>query len=145
METKHHFIITKYCPNEQIFDGMLTYTEARKFMDENATNERRVGFKVFNELYNNGSGRWEDYKDSYHGGRKVYDSKGQLYILDPDYRSMWLPESQAWHLWFVKDGGTRDFIQSFKHEEAAKQWRDFLSAEWKKGKYIVEPSDIQNK
>ena len=143
MEQKHHFIITRYCPMEQLFDGMMTFTEARKFMDEHASFERRVGFKVFNELYNNGSGRWEDFKDSYHGGRKVYDNKGYLYILDPDHRGMWKPEDQAWHLWFVRNDGTRMFIQSFKSEEQANKRRDYLTADWKEGTYIVEPSDIK--
>lgn len=145
MENRYHFIITKYCPKEQIFDGMMTVAEAHKFMDENATDERRVGFKVFNELYNNGSGRWEDYQDSYHGGRKVYDNKGKLYILDPDYRSMWEPDNQRFHLWCTdKHGNFQSFIQSFATEEAANKWRDHLQ----KGRedyytYIVKPSDIQ--
>lgn len=139
MEQKHHFIITRYCPMEQLFDGMMTFTEARKFMDENASFERRVGFKVFNDAMN----RWEDFKDSYHGGRKVYDNKGYLYILDPDHRGMWKPEDQAWHLWFVKNDGTRKFVQSFKTEEQANKRRDYLTADWKEGTYIVEPSDIK--
>ena len=143
MEERHHFKISRYCPKEEIFDGMMTFTEARKFMDENATFERRVGFKVFNQIYNNGSGRWEDYKDAYHGGRKVYDNKGELYILDPDYSGMWRPESQAWHLWFVKNDGTRNFIKSFATEEQANNLRNFLTADWKEGQYIVEPSDIK--
>lgn len=143
MEQKHHFIITRYCPTEQIFDGEMTFTEARQFMDQHASNERRVGFKVFNQLYNNGSGRWEDYKDSYHGGRKVYDNKGQLYILDPDYRSMWTPKSQAWHLWLVKHDGTRVFVQSFGTEKQANHRRDFLSAASTEWEYIVEPTDIK--
>lgn len=138
-EKKHHFIIDRYCPKEQIFDGEMTFTEARRFMDENASFERRVGFKVFNDL----TGKWEDFKCSYHGGRKVYDCAGQLYILDPDYRNMWLPESQAWHLWFVKDDGTRLFIQSFKTEVAANKRKDTLTADYIEGKYIVEPSDIK--
>ena len=70
---------------EQLFDGMMTFTEARKFMDEHASYERRVGFKVFNDLLN----CWQDFKDSYHGGRKVYDNHGDLYIIDQDYRNMW--------------------------------------------------------
>ena len=85
MEEKYHFIITRYCPKEQLFAGMMTFTEARKFMDEHASYERRVGFKVFNELRNT----WEDFRDiAYHGGRKVYDN-GELYIIDPDYRHIW--------------------------------------------------------
>ena len=139
MEQKHHFIITRYCPAEQIFDGDMTFTEARKFMDEHATNERRVGFKVFNDcIY-----KWQDFGDSYHGGRKVYDKQGQLYILDPDYRNMWWPDSQKWHLWFVKADGSRMFIQSFKTEGQANMRRDFLTADWKEGHYIVEHSDIK--
>lgn len=68
----------------------MTFTEARKFMDENATFERRVGFKVFNDMRN----RWEDYGDSFHGGRKMYDKKGDLYIIDSDYRNMWKAETE---------------------------------------------------
>jgi len=138
MEQKHHFIITRYCPTEQLFDGMMTFTEARKFMDQNASFERRVGYRVFNEH----TCKWEDFKDSYHGGRKVYDKNGQLFIIDPDYRNMWIPESQAWHLWFVKSDGTRMFIQSFETKEKANVRRDFLTSARKDGTYIVEPSDI---
>ena len=138
MEQKHHFIITRYCQMEQLFDGDMTFTEARKFMDENASFERRVGFKVFNDH----TCKWEDFKDSYHGGRKVYDKKGQLYIIDPDYRNMWWPESQAWHLWYVKPDSSRMFCQSFATEEQANARREFLTADWKEGTYIVEPSDI---
>ena len=75
MRTKHHFIISRYCPKEEIFDGEMDFTEARKFMDEHATEERRVGFKVFNELMN----RWEDFGDGFHGGRKVYDKQGKSF------------------------------------------------------------------
>lgn len=139
MKIKHHFEITRYCPMEKLFDGRMTFTEARKFMDENASFERRVGFKVFNEAMN----RWEDFKDSYHGGRKVYDNKGYLYILDPDYTEMLKPENQAWHLWFVDNEGTRKFIQSFKTEEQANSRSSFLAADWKEGTYIVEQSDIK--
>lgn len=138
MENKYHFIITRYCPTEQLFDGILTFKEARKFMDNNASYERRVGFKVFNDLMN----RWEDFNDSYHGGRKVYDNKGNLYILDPDYSGMWNTEDQAWHLWFVNNKGLRKFVQSFTTEEQAYKWRDYLNADWKDGTYIVEPTDI---
>lgn len=136
---KYHFIITRYCPVELLFDGMMTFTEARKFMDEHASFERRVGFKVFNDAIN----RWENFKDSYHGGRKVYDTKGNLYILDPDYSEMWKPEDQALQLWFVRNDGTRIFIQSFKTESQAHKWREYLTADWKEGAYIVEPSDIK--
>lgn len=117
---------------------MMTFTEARKFMDEHASFERRVGFKVFNDAMN----RWEDFKDSYHGGRKVYDNKGYLYILDPDHSGMWKPEDQAWHLWFVRNDSTRIFVQSFKTEEQANKRRDFLQEGRKEYKYVVEPSDI---
>jgi len=141
METKHHFIIMRYCPTEQLFDGMMTFTEARRFMDENATFERRVGYKVFNDNIC----KWQDFKDTYHGGRKVYDKEGQLYILDPDYRNMWWPEYQAWHLWFVKTDGTRIFLQSFKYEEQANKRRDYLMFDWIEGTYVVEPSDIDVK
>lgn len=139
METKHHFIITRYCPTEQLFDGEMTFTEARRFMDQNASNERRVGFKVFNDAI----GRWEDFGNSYHGGRKVYDKHGNCFIIDPDYGNMWPPESQQWHLWFVKTDGTRLFCQSFKDEESANKRRDFLAGPRKEGTYIVEPSDIK--
>lgn len=139
MEPKHLFIITKYCPMEKLFDGIMTFTEAHKFMDEHASDERRVGYKVFNNYLQ----KWQDFKDSYHGGRKVYDNRGYLYILDPDYRNMWEPESQAFHLWFVKNDGTRIFVQSFKDEEQANKRRNFLTADWKEGTYIVEPSDIK--
>lgn len=138
MEQKHHFIITKYCPMEQIFDGMMTFTEAHKFMDEHASFERRVGYKVFDDNLS----KWLDFKDSYHGGRKMYDKRGKLYILDPDYREMWEPESQAFHLWFVRNDGTRIFVQSFENEKQANRRRDYLTADWKEGTYIVKPTDI---
>lgn len=139
MDKMHYFIITRYCPVEELFDGMMTFTAAHRFMDEHASFERRVGFKIFNE----GMNRWEDFKDSYHGGRKVYDNKGELYILDPNYRGMWKPEDQAWHLWYVRSDRSRVFIQSFRTVEQANEWRDFLTADWKDGRYIVEPSDIK--
>ena len=141
MEQKHHFIITRYCPTEQLFDGMMTFTEARKFMDEHASFERRVGFKVFNDAMNS----WEDFKDSYHGGRKVYDKKGDLYIIDPDYKSMWRPEACRWYIWEVSQG--RRFIISLGTKERAdevcakyQKWYDY---ETDHRKYIVEPSDIK--
>lgn len=138
MEKKLQFIITRYCPREEIFRGEMTFTEARKFMDENATFERRVGFEVFNDVY----GRWEKFNNvAYHGGRKVYDN-GNLYILDPDYREMWKPEDQAWHIWLVRKDGTRLFIQSYKSEEKANKWRDWLQTGRDEYQYIVEPSDI---
>lgn len=139
MEQKHHFIITRFCPMEQLFDGMMTFTEARKYMDEHASFECRVGFKVFNDLMC----KWQSFNDSYHGGRKVYDKKGTLFILDPDYGGMWKLEDQVWHLWFVENNGTRIFIQSFKTEEQAIKRRDYLIANRNEGIYIVEPSDIK--
>lgn len=138
MATKHHFKISRYCPKEIIFDGEMTFTEAHKFMDEHASFERRVGYEVFNDTFN----RWETYGISYHGGRKVYDKKGQLFILDPDYRGMWLPESQQWHLWCITPDGSKVFCQSYKSEERASEHRDFLQAGRDEYQYIVEPSDI---
>ena len=139
MEQKYHFIITRYSPTEQLFDGMMSFTEARKFMDEHASFERRVGFKVFNEYLS----KWQDFKDTFYGGRKVYDKKGDLYILDPNYRGRKKPEPQAWHLWFERNDGMRIFLQSFKTEEQAKKRCDFLTADWQEGTYIVAPSDIK--
>ena len=117
----------------------MDFTEARKFMDEHATEERRVGFKVFNELMN----RWEDYGDSYHGGRKVYDKRGNLYILDPDYSSMWKPEGQRFHLWRKVPDGSSRFVQSFATEEQAAKRRDFLQEGQSTYEFYVKPSDIQ--
>lgn len=139
MKQKHHFIIEKYCPLEKIFDGYMTFQEAHHFMDENATFERRVGYKVYNEC----TCKWEDFKDSYHGGRKVYDKKGNLFILDPDYNSMWRPNSQKWHLWFIKPDGKHIFCQSFSTFDKANERREFLMAGWKSGTYTVRESDIQ--
>ena len=140
MEEKHHFIITRYCPVEQLFDGMMTFTEARKFMDENASFERRVGFKVFNGMLN----RWEDFGDSYHGGRKVYDKKGNLNIIDPDYRNMWSPENCGWYVWEVSNG--RRFIISLgtkeRAEEVCAHYQKWYDYETDHRQYIVEPSDI---
>lgn len=138
MEQKHHFIITRYCPTEVIFDGDMTFTEARKFMDQHASYERRVGFKVFNDQ----TCKWDDFKNvAYHGGRKVYDN-GDPYIIDPDYRNMWKPESQQWHLWCITNDERRIFCQSFKNEEQAYNRRDFLQEGRNEYKYVVEPSDI---
>lgn len=138
MEQKHQFIITRYCPAEEIFRGEMTFTEARRFMDENASFERRVGFEVFNDA----AGRWERFKDvAYHGGRKVYE-KGDLYILDPNYRGMWKPESQQWHLWCITPDGRKMFCQSFKTEEQANSRREYLQVGREEYQYIVEPSDI---
>jgi len=143
MEEKHLFKIYKYCPKEQIFDGEMTFTEARRFMDENATFERRVGFEVFNDALN----RWEKFDDSYHGGRKVYDKNGDLYIIDPDYKDMWRPEACRWYIWEVSKG--RRFIISVGTKERAdelcaayQKWYDF---EDDHRQYIVEPSDIKIK
>ena len=141
MEQKHQFIITRYCPAEEIFRGEMTFTEARRFMDENASDERRVGFEVFNDAV----GRWEDFKDSYHGGRKVYDKKGDLYIIDPDYKSMWRPEACRWYIWEVSNG--RRFIISLgtkdKAEEVCARYQKWYDYETDHRQYIVEPSDIK--
>lgn len=140
MEKKLQFIITRYCPREDIFRGEMTFTEARKFMDENATSERRVGFEVLNDA----AGRWEKYNNvSYHGGRKVYDN-GNLYILDPDYKSMWRPEACKWYIWEVSNG--RRFIMSLgtkeKAEEVCARYQKWYDYETDHRQYIVEPSDI---
>ena len=131
-------MISRYCPKEMIFDGEMTFAEARRFMDEHATFERRVGFEVFNDAVN----RWENYGDSYHGGRKVYDKKGHLYIFDPDYRGRLRPESQQWHLWCITPDGRKMFCQSFKTKEQAVRRCDFLQVGREECQYIVEPSDI---
>lgn len=136
MEAKHHFIITRYCPKEQIFDGEMTWTQAHRFMDEHATNERRVGFKVFNEMLS----RWEDFGDAYHGGRKVYDKGGELYILDPDYRSQWRPQACGWYVWEVSQG--RSFVMSVGTKERAERIRDDCQSFNPDKKYIVEPADV---
>lgn len=137
---KHLFRIYRYCPKEQIFDGEMTFTEARKFIDENASFERRVGFEVFNDNLN----RWESFKDSYHGGRKVWDN-GQLYIIDPDYGDMWKPENCRWYIWEVSKG--RRFIISVSTKERAEElcaryqkWYDYESDH---RQYIVEPCDVK--
>lgn len=141
MKEKYHFIITRYCPTEEIFDGMMTFTEARKFMDEHASFERRVGFKIFNDTMN----RWEDFKDSYHGGRKVYDKKGDLYIIDPDYKDMWRPEACRWYIWEVSNG--RRFIISLgtkeKADEVCAKYQKWYDYETDQRQYIVEQSDIK--
>lgn len=139
MEEKLHFKITKYCPEEIIFDGEMTFREAHQFMDEHASFERRVGFEVFNEIVN----RWEDFGDSYHGGRKVYDKKGVLYILDPDYRGMYCPTGQQWQLWCIAPDGQKSFCQSFKTKEQADRRRNFLQTGRNEYKYAVVPSDIE--
>lgn len=141
MEQKHQFIITRYCPTEELFRGEMTFTEARRFMDENASYERRVGFEVFNDA----AGRWERFKDvAYHGGRKVYD-KGDLYIIDPDYKSMWRPEACRWYIWEVSNG--RRFIISLgtkeKAEEVCARYQKWYDYESDHRQYIVEPSDIK--
>ena len=141
MEERHHFKISRYCPQEEIFDGMMTFTEARKFMDENASFERRVGYKVFNDMLN----RWEDFGDSYHGGRKVYDKKGNLNIIDPDYRHMWSPEACGWYVWEVSRG--RRFIISLgtkeKAEDVCARYQKIYNSESDPKQYVVEPSDVE--
>lgn len=140
MEEKHHFKISKYNPRELIFDGEMTFTEARRYMDEHADFERRVGFEVFNDATN----EWERFDDSYHGGRKVYD-KGDLYIIDPDYRSMWSPESCGWYIWEVSKG--RRFIMSLgtkeRAEEVCARFQKWYNYESDPRQYIVEPSDVK--
>lgn len=143
MEEKYTFIIKRYCPTEELFKGEMTFTEAHKFMDEHATPERRVGYIVFNEWL----GKWEDFKDAYHGGRKVYDHKGQLYILKPNYAGMDLPEMQQWHLCFIDEAGENRFLQSFATKEKANARCQFLQGcaniMYDGVKYVVKPSDIQ--
>lgn len=134
-----HFIIEQYCPREVLFDGDLSFSDAHRLMDEKATPLRRVGYKVFNDH----TLKWEDFNDSYHGNRKVYDNHGQLYVLDPDYRNMWLPENQRFHLWFVPKQGNKVFIMSFPTEQKAQEAAKFLSAPWREGRYVVKPSDFK--
>ena len=141
MEKQNHFKITRYCPKEEIFDGMMTFTEARKFMDEHASFERRVGFQVFNDMLN----RWEDFGDSYHGGRKGYDKKGNLYILDPDYKHMWHPEACGWDIWEVSNG--RRFVISLGTKERAddlcKKFQKYYGSCGDGRRYVVEESDVR--
>lgn len=141
MEKEYQFIITRYCPREEIFHGKMTFTEARKFMDENATFERRVSFEVFNDAMN----RWENFKDSYLGGRKMYDKRGDLYIIDPDYKDMWRPESCRWYIWEVSNG--RRFIISLgtkeKADEVCAKYQKWYDYENDHRKYVVEPCDIK--
>ena len=139
MNQKYHFKIYQYCPKEQIFDGEMTFQEAHRFCDEHATFERRVNYEVFNEAMH----RWESYGDTYHGGRKVYDKKGELYILEPDYRSMWKPESQRFHLWCFNPDGSYQFVQSFATVEQAQKRRDFLQAGCQDYSYRIVPSDVK--
>jgi len=140
MEKKYQFIITRYCPREEIFRGEMTFTEARKFMDENASFERRVGFEVFNDA----AGRWENLGDSYIGGRKVYDKKDDLYIIDPDYKDMWRPEACRWYIWEVTNG--RRFIISLgtkeKADEVCAKFQKWYDYETDHRQYIVEPCEI---
>ena len=142
MDEKYHFKIARYCPREEIFDGMMTFTEARKFMDENASFERRVGFQVFNDKMN----RWEDFGDSYHGGRKVYDKRGNLNIIDPDYRSMWSPWNCGWYIWEVSRG--RRFIISLgtkeKADEVCKKYQEWHDACGDGLRFVVEESDVHD-
>ena len=141
MEKQKHFKIARYCPKEEIFDGMMTFTEAREFMDVHASFERRVGFQVFNDLRN----RWEDFGDSYHGGRKVYDKKGNLNIIDPDYRNMWSPENCGWYIWEVSRG--RRFIISLGTKERAddlcKKFQKYYGSYGDGLRYVVEESDVR--
>ena len=115
---------------------MMTFTEARKFMDENASFERRVGFQVFNERLN----RWEDFGDSYHGGRKVYDKRGNLNIIDPDYRSMWSPWNCGWYIWEVSQG--RRLIISLGTKEKAEEMCKKLRSDGLR--FVVEESDVHD-
>ena len=141
MDEKYHFKIARYCPREEIFDGMMTFTEARKFMDENASFERRVGFQVFNDKMN----RWEDFGDSYQGGRKVYDKRGNLNIIDPDYRSMWSPWNSGWYIWEVSRG--RRFIISVgtkeKADEVCKKYQELHDSYGDGLRFVVEESDVR--
>lgn len=141
MKQKYHFKIYLYCPKEQIFDGEMTFQEAHRFCDEHATFERRVNYEVFNEAMH----RWENYKDTYHGGRKVYDKHGDLYLLEPDYRGMCEPKSQRFHLWCITPDGDRRFIQSCATEEQANKRRIFLQTGRDEYRYVVVPSDIELK
>lgn len=137
MEQKYQFLITRYCPKEEIFRGEMSFSEARRYMDDNASYERRVSYAV----YNDAAGRWESEMDVvFHGARKVYD-KGDLYILDPDYSGMWKPESQLWHLWCIMPDGRKMFCQSFGSEMQANSRRDYLQTV-REYQYVVEPSDI---
>ncbi len=141
MEEEYQFIITRYCPREIIFRGKMTFTEARKFMDKNATFERRVSFEVYNDTMN----RWEDFKDTYHGGRKMYDKRGDLYIIDPDYKDMWRPEFCRWYIWEVSNG--RRFIISLgtkeKADEVCAKYQKWYNYENDHRQYVVEPCDIK--
>lgn len=134
----YYYKIYQYCPKELIFEGEMTFPEAHRFCDEHATSERRVSYEVFNDIMN----RWEKYGDTYHGGRKVYDKKGELYILDPDYRNMWKPEAQRYHLWRFNPDGSYLFVQSFATEEKANKRRDFLQEGQRDWLYRVLTSDI---
>ena len=139
MKLKYHFKIYRYCPKEQIFDGEMTFQEAHRFCDAHATTERRVNYEVFNDAMH----RWESYGDTYHGGRKVYDKKGELYILDPDYRNMWKPESQRFHLWRFNPDGSYRFVQSFSTVEQAQKRRDFLLAGCQDYSYRIVQTDVK--
>jgi len=140
MEEKHLLKIYRHCPKEQIFEGEMTFTEARRFMDENATSERRVNC----QWYNSATSKWEDIKAIYHGGRRVYDDKGNLSIIDPDYRNMWPASRCGWYIWEVSKG--RRFVISLNTKENADKVCDFYqkwyTAEGSNRKYIVEQSDV---
>lgn len=138
---KHHFQIYRYDPKELLFDGEMTFPEAHQYMDEHASFLRRVSYEVFNESIN----KWEDFKDTYFGNRKVYDKKGELYILNPDYQSMWRPQYCQWYIWEVSKG--RRFISCHKSEDDAKKRCAFLQ-DWNecnenKPKFIYEKSDVE--
>lgn len=142
MEKQYHFKIARYCPWEDLFDGMMTFTEARRFMDEHASFERRVGYEVFSDLTN----KWQNFKDSFHGGRKVYDKSGELYIIDPDYKNMWRPEACGWHIWEVSNG--RRFVISLGTKEIAdevckkyQEWHDSCNDGQR---FVVEESDVHD-
>lgn len=47
METRFHFSITRHNPTEKIHDEEMTFTEARRYMDNHAKKERPITFKVF--------------------------------------------------------------------------------------------------
>ena len=140
MNKKQRFIITKYCPTEQIFNGEMTFTEARRFMDENACFDRRVGFKVFDNAMN----RWEDIGLSFHGGRKVYDKTGDLFIIDPDYREMWRFDNGRWYIWEIRNG--RRFIMSLstkaKAEYVCSWFQNYSDIRNGQRQYVVEQCDI---
>ena len=127
---------------EKIFDGVMTYAAARRFMDEHASDERPVGFEVFNDIRN----RWEDFGDRYHGGRKVYDKDGLLYVIDPDYMAMWRVEDCRWYVWEVVSDG-REFVMSFGSMKEAASYIDCLHemedlSHSQRREYVVDPVNV---